>query len=61
MFSLKKTPADTVATVTELRSKTSVLIDLAKKTGAVLIQKNNEPESVLVSAAEYERLIKNQK
>lgn len=41
---------EAVATVTELRSRTSALIDQAKglKTG-IMIQKNNIPEAVLVS------------
>lgn len=40
---------EAVATVTELRSRTSALIDQAKglKTG-IMIQKNNEPEAVLI-------------
>ena len=40
---------EAIATVTELRSRTSALIDQAKglKTG-IMIQKNNEPEAVLI-------------
>ena len=43
---------EAVATVTELRSRTSALIDQAKglKTG-IMIQKNNEPEAVLLGVA----------
>ena len=50
---------EAIATVTELRSKTSALIDQAKKikTG-IMIQKNNEPEAVLVS---YDLYLKMQK
>ena len=48
-----------VATVTELRSKTSAIIDRAKSTQtAVMIQRNNEPEAVLVSHDLYLRLVR---
>jgi prevent-host-death family protein len=45
---------EAVATVTELRSQTSSLIDQTKglKTG-IMIQKNNEPEAVLLSYDRY--------
>ena len=48
---------ETVATVTELRSRTSALIDRAKglETG-VLIQTNNVPAAVLVSYDLYLKL-----
>ncbi len=50
---------EAVATVTELRSKTSALIEQSKglKTG-IMIQKNNEPEAVLISYDLYQRLYK---
>lgn len=50
---------EAIATVTELRSKTSALIDQAKtiKTG-IMIQKNNEPEAVLLSYDLYLKLYK---
>ena len=50
---------EAIATVTELRSKTSALIDQAKslKTG-IMIQKNNEPEAVLLSYDLYLQLYK---
>lgn len=50
---------ESIATVTELRSKTSALIDQAKglKTG-IMIQKNNEPEAVLLSYDLYQKLYK---
>lgn len=50
---------EAIATVTELRSKTSALIDQAKglDTG-ILIQKNNEPEAVLLSYDLYLKLYK---
>ncbi len=50
---------EAIATVTELRSKTSTLIDQAKnlKTG-IMIQKNNEPEAVLVNYDLYQRMHK---
>jgi prevent-host-death family protein len=52
MYSTKGIEA--VATVTELRSRTSALIDQAKglKTG-IMIQKNNEPEAVLIGYELY--------
>ena len=41
---------DAVATITELRSETSDLIDQVQSTNnGVLIQKNNEPRAVLIS------------
>jgi len=48
---------EAIATVTELRSKTSALIEQAKglKTG-IMIQKNNEPEAVLVSYDLYQKM-----
>ncbi len=50
---------EAIATVTELRSKTSTLIEQAKdlKTG-IMIQKNNEPEAVLVSYDLYQKMHK---
>ena len=50
---------EAIATVTELRSKTSTLIDQAKqlKTG-IMIQKNNEPEAVLVNYDLYQKMHK---
>ena len=51
---------EAVATVTELRSRTSALIDQAKglKTG-IMIQKNNEPEAVLIGYELYLELFAN--
>ena len=48
---------EAIATVTELRSKTSALIQRAKglKTG-IMIQKNNEPEAVLVNYDLYQEM-----
>ena len=50
---------EAIATVTELRSKTSTLIERAKglKTG-IMIQKNNEPEAVLVNYDLYQKMHK---
>ncbi len=50
---------ESIATVTELRSKTSALIEQSKglKTG-IMIQKNNEPEAVLISYDLYQKLFK---
>jgi prevent-host-death family protein len=48
---------DAVATITELRSKTSDLIDSVKsKNNGVLIQKNNEPHAVLISWKTYKAI-----
>ena len=48
---------DAVATITELRSETSDLIDSVKsKKNGVLIQKNNEPHAVLISWETYKAI-----
>jgi prevent-host-death family protein len=45
---------DAIATITELRSETSELIDYVRKTkSGVLIQKNNEPYAVLIDWDTY--------
>jgi prevent-host-death family protein len=45
---------DSVATITELRSETSDLIEHVRNTNnGVLIQKNNEPHAVLISWETY--------
>ncbi|MCH8276236.1 MAG: type II toxin-antitoxin system Phd/YefM family antitoxin [Bacteroidetes bacterium] len=50
---------EVVATITELRSKTSELVEYAKGIErGILIQKNNEPYAVLISYDVYERLLK---
>lgn len=52
MYSTKGIEA--IATVTELRSKTSALIEQAKKLNTgIMIQKNNEPEAVLLGYEKY--------
>jgi prevent-host-death family protein len=49
---------DVVATITELRSKTSELVENAKEIDSgILIQKNNEPYAVLISYELYDRLL----
>ena len=49
---------EAIATITELRSKTSELVEHAKKLEkGVLIQKNNEPYAVLVSFDLYSELV----
>lgn len=49
---------DAIATITELRSNTSELVEYAKKIDrGVLIQKNNEPYAVLISYELYEKLL----
>lgn len=48
---------DAVATITELRSETSDLIDQVQSTNnGVLIQKNNEPHAVLISWEVYKEI-----
>ncbi len=50
---------ETVATITELRSKTSELVEHAMKIKrGILIQKNNEPYAVLISYELYDKLLK---
>ena len=50
---------EAVATITELRSKTSELVEYAKKIKrGILIQKNNEPYAVLISYDLYDKLLK---
>ena len=50
---------EAVATITELRSKTSDLVEHAKGIDrGILIQKNNEPYAVLISYDVYEKLLK---
>lgn len=49
---------EVVATITELRSKTSELVEQAKSINSgILIQKNNEPYAVLISYDLYDRLL----
>ena len=51
---------EAVATITELRSKTSELVERAKGlTTGIMIQKNNEPYAVLVSYDRYIELFEN--
>ncbi len=50
---------EAVATITELRSKTSELVEHAKRIKrGILIQKNNEPYAVLISYDLYDKLLK---
>jgi prevent-host-death family protein len=52
---------EAVATITELRSKTSDLVEKAKKIDSgILIQKNNEPYAVLISYELYLQLLENE-
>lgn len=53
---------EAIATITELRSQTSELVERAKEleTG-ILIQKNNEPYAVLLSYESYLQFIKKAK
>lgn len=48
---------DAVATITELRSDTSMLVeDVQSEHNGVLIQKNNEPHAVLISWDTYKAI-----
>ena len=48
---------DAIATITELRSNTSDLIEYVQENQkGVLIQKNNEPHAVLLDWQTYQRL-----
>ncbi len=50
---------EAVATITELRSKTSELVEYAKKIKrGILIQKNHEPYAVLINYDLYDKLLK---
>ena len=52
---------EAVATITELRSNTSELLEHAKDIeSGILIQKNNEPYAVLISYGVYEKLLRSQ-
>ena len=56
MYSTKGIEA--VATITELRSKTSELVEHARgNERGILIQKNNEPYAVLLSYDLYAKLL----
>jgi prevent-host-death family protein len=49
---------EAVATITELRSNTSELLEHAKTVErGILIQKNNEPYAVLISYELYDKLL----
>ena len=55
MFST--TGIEAIATITELRSKSSALIEQSKDFRGIMIQKNNEPIAVLLSYDRYLELI----
>lgn len=49
---------DAIATITELRSNTTELIEHVRKSrGALLIQKNNDPFAVLLDWETYNELL----
>ncbi|MDA0379351.1 MAG: type II toxin-antitoxin system Phd/YefM family antitoxin [Bacteroidetes bacterium] len=49
---------DAIATITELRSNTSELLEYARENEqGILIQKNNQPYAVLISWELYDRLL----
>jgi prevent-host-death family protein len=48
---------DSIATITELRSRTADLIDSVRKSErGILIQKNNEPHAVLIDWEMYKKI-----
>lgn len=52
------TGVDAIATITELRSKTSELLDHVRDAQqSILIQKNNEAYAVLIDWETYQRLL----
>lgn len=52
------TGVDAIATITELRSKTSELLDHVREARkSILIQKNNEAYAVLIDWETYQRLL----
>lgn len=52
------TGVDAIATITELRSKTSELLDHVRDTKtSILIQKNNEAYAVLIDWETYQNLL----
>jgi prevent-host-death family protein len=49
---------DAVASVTELRSRTTEIVEHARKSrSGILIQRNNQPLAVLVNYAWYRKLL----
>ena len=53
----KVSAVDAVATITELRAKTSEVLEyVSKKKVGVLIQKNNEPCAVLLDWETYQEM-----
>ena len=53
---------EAVATITELRSNTSDLVERAKELErGILIQKNNEPYAVLLSYDQYKEMTNDEK
>lgn len=54
----RTTGVDTIATITELRAKTTELVEHVRRSGqALLIQKNNEPFAVLLNWDVYNKLM----
>ena len=48
---------DSVTTITELRTKTTEMIDFVRESHqGVMIQRNNDPEAVLISWALYKEI-----
>jgi prevent-host-death family protein len=48
---------DAIATITEVRSKTSELIDQARSSKhGIMIQRNNDPQAVLISWDLYQKI-----
>ena len=48
---------DAIATITEVRSKTSELLEQARKSQhGIMIQRNNDPQAVLISWDLYQKI-----
>lgn len=48
---------DVIATITEVRSKTSELLEQAQKSRrGIMIQRNNDPQAVLISWELYQKI-----
>lgn len=48
---------DAIATITELRSNTTSLLErVSSSHNGILVQKNNEPQAVLLSWSQYKKV-----
>lgn len=58
MIDLKTLPVDSIATITQLRSQTVKLVEKAQSGHAGLVQKNNEPQAVLIGVDDFQKLVR---